>query len=36
VVIRGTAGRVQELADRLISTHGVKSGRVFIPAAVDE
>lgn len=36
VVIRGTAGRVQELADRLISTHGVKSGRVFIPAAVGE
>jgi CopG family nickel-responsive transcriptional regulator len=36
VVIRGAAERVQELADRLISTHGVKSGRVFIPAALGE
>lgn len=32
VVMAGRAGQVQELADLLISTRGVKSGRLVIPA----
>lgn len=36
VIVRGRAGAVQELADGLISTPGVKSGQLMISTSLDE